>query len=101
MHHLPRTKIKARILTLFFICLPVLSQAALDAELLEGLSARSLGPAAVYIEQARATLDDAREALNRFMNEDVAAFGNAVDDAGIGLFAPTPPLQAGNKKTGS
>ena len=48
--------------------------------------------AEVYIEQARATLDDAREALNRFMNEDVAAFGNAVDDAGIGLFAPTPPF---------
>ncbi len=48
--------------------------------------------AAIYIEQARVSLDEAREALNRFMSEDVAAFGSAVDEAGIGLFAPVPPL---------
>jgi hypothetical protein len=53
--------------------------------------------AKVYIEQARATLNDALEALNRFMNDEVAAFGSAVDDAGIGLFSPAPPL---NQKPG-
>jgi hypothetical protein len=40
----------------------------------------------------RATLDDAREALNRFMSEDVAAFGSATEKTGIGLFTPVPPL---------
>jgi len=48
--------------------------------------------ALVYIAQARVTLNDALEALNRFMNEDVAAFGDAVNNAGIGLFSPAPPL---------
>jgi len=56
--------------------------------------------AEVYIEQARTTLDDAREALNRFMSEDVAAFGSAVNDAGIGLFSPVPPLATGSQKPG-
>jgi hypothetical protein len=56
--------------------------------------------AAVYIEQARATLADARAALNHFMSEDVAAFSKAVDDAGIGLFSPIPPLQEGSEKPG-
>ncbi len=115
MHRLSKPKTVARFLVLILVCLPVVSQAALDAGLLEGLSARSLGPAAVsriglaqyyvgstwdaptdtaaiYIEQARVSLDEAREALNRFMSEDVAAFGSAVDEAGIGLFAPVPPL---------
>jgi hypothetical protein len=57
--------------------------------------------AEVYIEQARTTLDGAREALNRFMSEDVAAFGSAVNDAGIGLFSPVPPLAAGSQKPGA
>ncbi len=56
--------------------------------------------AAIYIEQARASLDEAREALNHFMSEDVAAFGNAVENAGIGLFSPVPPLQEGSEKPG-
>ena len=56
--------------------------------------------AAVYIEQARAALADARAALNLFMSEDVAAFGKAVDDAGIGLFSPIPPLQERSEKPG-
>ena len=56
--------------------------------------------AAVYIELARVTLDDALEALNRFMSEDVAAFGSAVGDAGIGLFSPVPPLQSENQTPG-
>ncbi len=50
--------------------------------------------AQIYIDQARAALDGAREELNRYMNEEIAAFGIAVDKAGIGLFSPVTPLPA-------
>ncbi len=53
--------------------------------------------AQAYIEQARTTLDETREALNRFMGEEVADFGRAVDEAGIGLFSPVPPLEAASQ----
>jgi photosystem II stability/assembly factor-like uncharacterized protein len=50
--------------------------------------------AEIYINQAQVALDVARNALNHFMDEEVAAFGRAVDNAGIGLFSPLPPLPA-------
>lgn len=56
--------------------------------------------AELHIERAQAALDDALEALNRFMSEDVAAFGRAVGEAGIGLFSPVPPLPAGSQPPG-
>ncbi len=54
--------------------------------------------AEIYINQAQVALDVARDALNHFMNEEAAAFGRALDNAGIGLFSPHPPLQVENKK---
>ena len=47
MHHLFNTTTLARFLVFFLVGLPAMSQAALDADLLDGLAARSLGPAAV------------------------------------------------------
>jgi hypothetical protein len=55
--------------------------------------------AEVYVEQARVALDDALEALNQFMAGEVTAFGQAADEAGIGLFSTVTPLQAGTQKT--
>jgi photosystem II stability/assembly factor-like uncharacterized protein len=51
--------------------------------------------ALVYIDHARQALDQGLEALNRFMSEDLAAFSQAVDRAGIGLFKATAPLESG------
>ena len=57
--------------------------------------------AEVYVEQARAALDDALEALNQFMAGEVTAFAKAADQAGISLFSPVTPLQAGTQQTGT
>jgi photosystem II stability/assembly factor-like uncharacterized protein len=57
--------------------------------------------AEIYVEQARAALHDALEALNHFMDKEVSTFGAAVNQAGIGLFSPVTPLQAGTQQTGT
>ena len=57
--------------------------------------------AEVYVEQARTALDDALEALNQFMAGEVTAFAKAANQAGIGLFSPVTPLQAGTQHTGT
>ncbi|MDH3939903.1 MAG: hypothetical protein OET46_02850 [Xanthomonadales bacterium] len=43
--------------------------------------------AAIYLEQARVSLDTALESLERFMQQELEPFRRSMSDAGIGLFA--------------
>ncbi|NIP18911.1 MAG: hypothetical protein GWM87_12705 [Xanthomonadales bacterium] len=48
--------------------------------------------AEAYAGIARRTLDEALSAVNEFLEEDLAAFREAVSAAGIGLLTPTDPV---------
>jgi hypothetical protein len=122
-------------LFLIFLSLSAVTlQAAIDSDLLEGLSARTLGPAAVsgritaidvvssnpnhivigmaqsyvgsssnaptstaetYMDLARQALSQGLEAMDQFMNGDLAEFIEAVDAAGIGLFRTATAMNQG------
>jgi hypothetical protein len=51
----------------------------------------------IYAELARQALDTAVEKLNRFIKTDLAAFIKAADEAGIGLFRSTTPIDSGSR----
>lgn len=64
-----------------------------------GSSANAPTPTAeVYIELARQAMDQGLESLERFMNEDLARFIEAVEEAGIGLFKSPVSVGQGNHR---